>query len=217
MSVVFQWLPVIALLGVLLTAIILTLTVEWRVTFAALGLQYIFAALLLTQAVVWQVAAVEAVVGILVVIILTLTGRQINFGRMASSPAVQLPGQLARLVGPIEFQTNVPFRLIAILLAAVLVWFTVVVGNYVLPGLPLPLNLAGVWLIFLGLFGLGFTDEPMNAGAALLTTITGFEIIYAPLEPSLLVVASLAVVNFAIALAVSYLALLRVAERELAE
>jgi len=41
--------------------------------------------------------------------------------------------------------------------------------------------------------------------------------IYAPLEPSLLVVALLAVVNFAVALAASYLALLRFAERELAE
>lgn len=216
MSALLQWLPVIALFGVVLTGTVLTLTVEWRVTFAALGLQYIFAAVLLNQAVAWQVAAVEAVVGILVVTILTLTGRQTNFGRMASSPAVQLPGQLAR-IGPIEFQTNLPFRLVAILLAAVSVWFTVVAGNYAIPGLPLPLNLAGIWLIFLGLFGLGFTDEPMNAGAALLTAITGFEMIYAPLEPSLLLVASLAVVNFAIALAVSYLALLRFAERELAE
>lgn len=216
MSALLQWLPVIALLGVVLTGTVLTLTVEWRVTFAALGLQYIFAAVLLNQAVAWQVAAVEAVVGLLVVTILTLTGRQTNFGRMASSPAVQLPGQLAR-IGPIEFQTNLPFRLVAILLAAISVWFTVVAGNYAIPGLPLLLNLAGIWLIFLGLFGLGFTDEPMNAGAALLTAITGFEMIYAPLEPSLLVVASLAVVNFAIALAVSYLTLLRFAERELAE
>jgi hypothetical protein len=216
MSAILQWLPVIALLGVVLTGTVLTLTVEWRVTFAALGLQYIFASILLNQAVAWQVAAVEAVVGVLVVTILTLTGRQMNFGRTASTFTVPLPGQLARL-GPIEFQTNLPFRLVAILLAAVMVWSLVVAGDYALPGLPLPLNLAGIWLILLGLFGLGFTDEPMNAGAALLTTITGFEMIYAPLEPSLLVVASLAVVNFAIALAISYLALLRFAERELAE
>lgn len=216
MTDLLQWLPVVALLGAVLTATVLTLTVDWRITFAALGLQYIFAAILLNQAVVWQVAAVEVVVGLLVVIILTLTGRQSNFGRTASSPVVQLPGQLAR-IGPIEFQTNLPFRLVAILLAAVMTWFMVVVGDYALPGLPLPLNLVGVWLIILGLFGLGFTDEPMNAGAALLTVITGFEMLYAPLEPSLLVVALLAVVNFAIALAASYLALLRFAEKELAE
>jgi len=216
MTDVWLWLPILALVGAGLTAMVLTLTVDWRITFAALALQYIFAAILLNQAVAWQVAAVEAIVGILVVIILTLTGRQSNFGRTASSPVVQLPGQLAR-IGPIEFQTNLPFRLVAILLAAVITWFMVVVGDYAVPGLPLALNLAGVWLIILGLFGLGFTDEPMNAGSALLTVITGFEMIYAPLEPSLLVVALLAVVNFAVALAASYLALLRFAERELAE
>jgi hypothetical protein len=181
-----------------------------------LGLQYIFAAVLLAWAVVWQVALVEALVGLLVVVVLVLTGRQTNFGRTASSTTVQLPGRLA-VIGPIEFQTNVPFRLIAILLAAVIIWSVVIVGEFALPVLPLSLNLAGGWLIVLGLFGVGFTDEPMNAGSALLTVITGFEILYAPLEPSLLVVASLAVVNFAVALAVSYLALLRFAEKELAE
>ena len=54
----------------------------------------------------------------------------------------------------------------------------------------------------------------MNAGLGLLTLLTGFELIYAAVEPSLAVVALLAGVDFAVALAVSYLAFVRYAAPE---
>jgi hypothetical protein len=49
----------------------------------------------------------------------------------------------------------------------------------------------------------------MSAGIGLLMVLSGFEVLYAPIERSLTVAALLAAVNFGVALAVSHLALLR--------
>jgi hypothetical protein len=88
--------------------------------------------------------------------------------------------------------------------------------QFVLPGLDHnpALNTASYVLMGLGLLNLGLTEEPMNAGMGLLTTLIGFEMFYAAVEPSLAVVALLAGIHFAVALAISYLALLHHAGRD---
>ena len=54
------WLELIAPLGLLLTGAVLTLTVDWRVSFAALAVQYLFVAAMLSPVVGVPVAAVKA-------------------------------------------------------------------------------------------------------------------------------------------------------------
>ena len=160
--------------------------------------------------VIWQVAAVKAVVGLLVVAILGLSGRQVSLSRKAAETAAEAtpPGRLAAL-RRIEFQTNLPFRSVAVLLVTVATWYLVTESGYALRELPLSLNLAGYLLITLGLLSLGLTEEPMSAGIGLLMVLSGFEVLYAPIERSLTVAALLAAVNFGVALAISHLALLR--------
>jgi hypothetical protein len=86
--------------------------------------------------------------------------------------------------------------------------------NVFLPGLSPVLKMAGYLLCGLGLFSLGLSEEPMRAGLSLLTLLSGFELLYVVVEPSLAIVALLAGVDFAVALAVSYLALVPVAARQ---
>jgi hypothetical protein len=207
-----------AVLGVLVTGSLLAVFNDWRLGFAALAAQYVFAAALAGQIVVWQVVSVKLLVGLLVVLILTLTGWQVNFGRRAAlgeggheedgPPAADLAGAHA-LARRIEFPTNFPFRVIATLMVVVAAWATATQPGFAMPGLSLGLNVACFLLISLGLLNLGLTEEPMNAGLGLLTLLTGFELLYAAVEPSLAVVGLLAAVNFAVALAASYLALVR--------
>lgn len=199
-----------ALAGVLATAVLFTLTNNWRASLLALGAQYLFAAGLLALVVIWQIAAVLALVGLLVVFILLLASQQVNFGQAALPPEATASRQVrfARL-RRIEFQTNLPFRLVAVALAAVAVGTVIGRPGETLPGLPDSLALAGVWLIALGVLNLGFTDEPMNAGMALLTTLTGVTLLYAPVEPARTVVVLLAAVNLGVALSVGYLTSLR--------
>jgi len=203
-----------ALVGVLLTAVLLTLTNNWRASLLALGAQYLFAAGLLALVVIWQIAAVLALVGLLVVLILMLAGRQVNFGQVATAQAGAAVRQTDRFGARrrIEFQTNLPFRLVAVALAAVAVGTVIGQPGETLPGLPESLALSGVWLIALGVLNLGFTDEPMNAGMALLTALSGVTLLYAPVEPARTVVVLLAAVNLGIALSVGYLASLRYGE-----
>jgi hypothetical protein len=83
--------------------------------------------------------------------------------------------------------------------------------NMVLPGLQVvpAINNASYLLMALGLLNLGLSEEPMRAGTGLLTLMTGFEIFYAAVEPSLAIIALLAAAEFGVALAVSYLTVLQ--------
>jgi hypothetical protein len=105
--------------------------------------------------------------------------------------------------------TNFPFRVAAALMAGAAAWYLATRPGYVLPGLDsLPAtNTAALLLMSLGLLNLGLTEEPLNAGMGLLVLLLGFELFYAAVEPSLAVMALLVGVEFSIALAVSYLAL----------
>jgi len=192
-----------ALIGLILTASLLVITHDWRLSFVALGVQYALAALLIAQIVIWQVVVVKALVGLLVIGIFILTGRQVNYGPTSPTPL------RLRALAQFEFPTGLPFRLLATVMAVVVAWYLASQPELTFPGLSLSLNLASAILITLGLLNLGLTEEPMNAGMGLLTGLMGFEIVYAAVEPSLAIIALLAAVNFGVALAVSYLALLR--------
>jgi hypothetical protein len=208
------WLNVLAVPGLFITGALLTLTVDWRASFTALLGQYVFAAVLLAQTVPIPVAAVYGFGGVIVVAILMLTGRQVNYAR-GEGPArdartLQLRLNLAEL-RRIRFQTNLPFRGVAVLLATAVAGYLVLGQGVQFPGVPMALTFGGALLVALGLLTLGFTEEPMNAGMGLLMLLTGFGLIYLSVERSVAVVALLAGLNFGLAIAVSYLALLRYA------
>jgi len=70
-------------------------------------------------------------------------------------------------------------------------------------------SMAEVWgsliLIEMGLLHLGITSRPLRVTIALLTILSGFEILYAAVEGSILVTALLVVINLGLALAGSYI------------
>jgi hypothetical protein len=70
--------------------------------------------------------------------------------------------------------------------------------------LSLPVAWGGLLLIGLGLLHLGITSESFRVILGLLTVMTGFEILYAAVESSSLVVALLVVVNLGLAMAGAY-------------
>jgi hypothetical protein len=75
----------------------------------------------------------------------------------------------------------------------------------IIPGLGLPIITAGMLLIGMGLIHLGITSQILRVVIGLLTLLTGFEIVYAAVESSILVAGFLAIVNLGIALAGSYM------------
>jgi hypothetical protein len=206
-----------AVIGLIITASALVIFHDWRVSFAALALQYVFAAVLFAQIVVVQVVGVRMIVGLFIVVILVVTGREVatgHFGRKAHAKRISAPDENESAPTPwsqtsrIELPTNFPLRLLAAVMIAVAAWYTATQPQFALPGVPVSLNIASYLLIALGLLNLSLTEQPMNAGMGLLTALTGFEMLYAVFEQSLAVAALLAAVDFGVALAVSYLTLL---------
>lgn len=68
-----------------------------------------------------------------------------------------------------------------------------------------PVTNGGLLLIGMGLLHLGITARVLRVTIGLMTIISGFEIIYATVEGSILVAALLAVINLGLALVGSYL------------
>ncbi len=67
-------------------------------------------------------------------------------------------------------------------------------------------------MVALGIAVIGLTEAPFRAGLGMVMLLTGFDLVYALLQPSLAVVAMLAIVNICVALGTGYLTLVR-AER----
>jgi len=74
---------------------------------------------------------------------------------------------------------------------------------YPLAMVPTETNLAGYWLISIGLLLILTSLDPLRMGLGALTIVNGFMGIYVYLEQSLVVISLLAVVNILIALAIS--------------
>ncbi len=210
----------VALLGLLVAASILVLTNSWRLRFLALLAQYLGVAALLTQIVVWQVVLVRLIVGLGIVGILLLTSRELTgafpWQRRLLPLGLDFSAPLPALSGlwRAEYSADYPFRAVAVIMALVAAASLAGQPNPLFPGLMPDLKMAGYLLGGLGLFSLGLSEEPLRAGLGLLTLLTGFEMLYLVVEPSLAIVALLAVVDFAVTLAVSYLALLQASARK---
>jgi hypothetical protein len=196
-----------ALVNLLVAAAGLVLFTNWRVRLLALAIQYLAAAILVTQAVMLEVAFAKLIVGALVVAILVITAAQFNFDR---APAVSA-GTGDAPPRRFEVPTALPFRLMATVMFVIAAVYLASQPNTVLPGLQVApaLNIASYLLMALGLLNLGLSEEPMRAGTGLLTLMTGFELFYAVVEPSLAVIALLAATQFGVALAISYLIVLQ--------
>ena len=74
-----------------------------------------------------------------------------------------------------------------------------------IPGLGLPVITGSLLLIGAGVAHLGLTSDTLNVILGLLTMLTGFEILYAAIESSILVAGLLAVTNLGLGIAGSYL------------
>ena len=198
-----------ALMTIVITPALLVVFTDWRLAYVALALQYVAAAVLVSQLVILPVVAAKLIAGLLVAGILAVTGWQVNWGRRVSDRLTESsdPGPRSRF--SFDIPTGLPFRAVAAVMVLVAAGLTAGRADFTLPGLQgAPgVNFAVYVLVGLGLLNLGLTDEPMNAGLGLVTLLTGFELFYAALEPSLAIVALLAAVQFGVALAVGFLAL----------
>lgn len=191
-----DFLPLL-LIGLWLTLAVLVTLTDWRINLMALLAHYGFVAVLTVPMALWPVVLARALTGAVVVGILWLTGRAVNYGEPR--------GVSTRL--RFRFPTSFPFRVMALILVSLAAWYTSRQPGLALPALSSAHNLACYLLMALGLLTLGLTEEPFNAGLGLFILLSGFQLFYSAVEPSLAIAGLLVAVNFGLALAVSHLAI----------
>lgn len=207
----FQSLALPAVFLLVLSALTLLISLDWRISIAALALQYVGVFLLVALSWPLEMAVAKLVAG-------WITGAVLGMAILEQPQTPLVAGQdpLAadetRLPLPARVGDPVPLHLagrLFRLLAATLVGLAVLTIAPQITGWVGSIHIEQAWggllLIGIGLMQLGFTARRFRTILGLLTVLAGFEIIYAALETSTLVAGLLAAVNLGLALVGSYL------------
>ena len=187
-----NWLE-IPILGVVAAGGILVLVHDRMKGVAGLAVQYGCVAWLLTGIVPLQVVGIKLFAGLLTALILFSTLRtRASLGGSSLS----------------EYETGRSFRAIAYFLIMIASYGIFSSGWLSLPISNENLLLGAILLVGSGLLQVGIFQQPYSIGLGLITLISGFEILYTGLEPSLAMVALLAAVHVGLALVISYMELI---------
>jgi hypothetical protein len=193
-----------SLIGLILAAAIIFLAADWRLSLAALLVQYILAGMALSPSIPQEVVIVKILAGVLAVVILYLSARLIPKPPVAE--AAEGTRHFLRLhiewaAGPL----GLPLRFLAVLLVGLGV--VRLFQDYQPTLVPTELALAACWMGGMGLLGLVLSGDPLRVAPAALTILAGFDLAYAGLDQNLAVAGFFGVLTLLAALAFSYLAL----------
>ena len=195
-----------AVVGILVTAGLLVVSRDWRLNVTVLTLQYFFVVLLLTRLIRPEVAAVKGLIGWMICVVFYLTERRASaLERPPAAEGTTTSQRWRRWV----ISARASFCLLAGLSVSVAAYTAAL--HFPLPEIPTDITLACYLLVGLGVLLIGLSEAPMQVGLGLLTFLSGFDLFYVALEPSLAVAGLLGAVSFLIALAMAYLRAAQVA------
>ena len=180
----------IVLLFVLLSSVALLMSRDWRWVLGALGIQYFLAFLLITPSWPLELAAVKLVAGWMASAVLGLT-------------------RLNLVEGPDQVSRRLPTSPAFLILSTFLVLLVVSGAAPALADWARQMSINQAWgglmLVGMGLLQVGLSGRNFRIILGLLCLLSGFEILYAAVEASLLVAALLGIMTLCIALVGAYL------------
>ena len=189
-----------AVAGILITAGLLVVSRDWHINVMALTIQYFFVVLLLTRLIQMEVAAVKGLIGWMICMVFYLTERRVSVLEQAAEAEGRAEARRRRRW---VMSAQASFCLLAGILLAVAAYTAAL--RFPLPEVPSDVSLACYLLAGFGLLLIGLNETPMQVGIGLLTFLSGFDLFYVALEPSLAVAGLLGMASFLIALATAYL------------
>jgi len=179
-----------AVILVSLTSTYILISKDWRFCIGAMAVQYIGVFLLVDASWPVEMAVAKMVAGWMAGAILGIA--------MNSAPDTWNESEKSIKFGPV-------FRILAALILALTTTSLVLHSETWLSMISTPIRWGSFMLISLGLLQISLTNHPLKVIIGLLTSISGFEIIYAAIETSTLVTGLLAGVNLGLALVGAYL------------
>ena len=175
----------------LVTSAGLLISRDWRVELGLLGAQYIGVFWLTNQHWPINMASIKLFTGWMAIAVLGIT--RLSLKELIDEDRENLWSQ-----------GNL-FRLFASGAVALIVIAAAPRLEDIIPGIGVPVISGSLLLMGSGMLHLGMTAQPFRVILSLLTVLSGFEVLYAALESSVLVTAMLSVVNLGLALVGTYL------------
>jgi hypothetical protein len=184
-----SWIAVGLMVG---TSAAILINRDWRISLGALAIQYLAAFWLVTRHLPFVMGSAKLITGWMVVAALGITRLGLSNMEEGENEITLLPrGQW--------------FHLILVLVVMLVTAGATPRIESAIPGLGLPVIAGSLLLIGAGVVHLGTTSDMLNIILGLLVMLTGFEILYAAIESSILVAGLLAVTNLGLGLTGSYL------------
>jgi hypothetical protein len=189
-------------LGVTVTASALAVSRRWRVNVILLTVQYFLVVLLLTRLVRLEMAAIRGIVGWIVCLVFYLTEQRVHWqGRLSGSEGrASGTGWLKWVLSAEE-----SFRLFAAMMISIAAYTASFRYPLIVLDVPTDILLACYVLAGLGLLTAGLGESATQVGTGLLTLLSGFDLLYVAIEPSLAVTGLLSAISLVIALAMAFL------------
>ncbi len=196
----------IAAVVVTITSLTLLLSRDWRVGIFILAVQYVGVFFLVSSSWPLMVAAIILIGGWISSIVLVMAVVSVpemiqaadQGGLSGSWRSPQWVVTFLRLLSERAFYILAAFLILVVIgsqLSQVLITF---------PDIPPQHAWSGLVLIGLGLLITGFSDRPLQITIGLMTWLSGFEILYATVQSSLLMAGLLSGVNLALSMAGAY-------------
>ena len=183
----------VAVILILITTTIILINFDWRIILGALAVQYIAAFWLVTRHLPFVMGSAKLITGWMVVAALGMTRLGL------STPEEKLQDDFIK--------NGRGFRIILMCIVAVVAAGAMSRIEASTPGLGLQVIAGSLLLIGAGAIQLGVTSDTLRVILGLLTLLTGFEVLYAAVESSILVTGLLAVTNLGLGIVGSYLLL----------
>ena len=189
MALTFSWIAVVIIIA---TSVGLLLVRDWRTSIIMLSVQYIAMFILCLGHLPLGMASVKVVVGWMSAAILGMTRSGLS-------------------ITDVDEENNWPrgrlFRIFAAGMVGIIVAGVTPRVNNMMADAGIAVSAGALLLIGMGLLHLSLTANTLRITIGLMTILSGFEILYAAVEASVLVTALLAVIILGLALVGSYLML----------
>jgi hypothetical protein len=185
---IISWIAVGLMLA---TSAVMLINRDWRISLGALAVQYVAAFWLITRHLPFVMGSAKLITGWMVIAALGMTRLGLPSAEDEKQESFLPRGQW--------------FRLILMFIVVVVAVGATPRIESTIPGLGWPVIAGSLILIGAGVAHLGMTSEILNVILGLLTVLTGFEILYAAIESSILVSGLLAIINLGLGIAGSYL------------
>ncbi len=193
--------PLLVLLAV--SAGIVAVVRNWQLALPMMVLQYVAVGLLLARVIEPSMAVIKPLAGAIVCFALSIAAQRGDMARAERGESIARE----RLAQPDWHR--LPAQLLLRAIVAILV-LTAAFGatiRFPLPGAARELGLSAYILIGVGLLIVATAYEALNVGLGLLMLLSGFELAYTPLEPSIGVSVLLGLTTLLVGAAIAYLTL----------